>query len=113
MPKRLEMTFTSSGWDTSLGMGRLFLLGFCAIGVQDCVRLVASEFVVEVVVYLNGWGPRANPYAFDFFEREEAVGGDALVADAELFFEVLEEIVSAAQHATDVGADLNVVFAHR
>ncbi len=36
-----------------------------------------------------------------------------LVADAEFFLEALVDVVRAAQHATDVGADLDVVFAGR
>ncbi len=38
---------------------------------------------------------------------------DALVADAQLLLEALVDLVAAAQHATDVGADLHVVFARR
>ena len=57
--------------------------------------------------------PAAGADALDFFEREEAVGRDALVADAELFLKALVDVIGAAQHATDVGADLHVVFAGR
>jgi hypothetical protein len=66
---------------------------------------------VEVVVDLNGRGPAAGADALNLFEREEAVGRNAIGADAELFAEALVDFVGAAQHATDVGADLNVVFA--
>ena len=69
------------------------------------------QLVVEVVVDLDGRRPAAGADALDLFEREEAVGCDAFVADAELFLEALVDVVSAAQHATDIGADLNVVFA--
>src|SRR5580698_5755414 len=110
MPKRLEITLTSSGWETSLGI-RLLSLFFSPVGIQDLVDLVVGEVVVEVVVYLNGRSPAADADAFDFFKREEAVGGDTFVADAELILQVFEEIVAAAQHAADVGADLYVVLA--
>ncbi len=40
-----------------------------------------------------------------------AVGRDLLVADAELGLAVVEDLVAAAQHAGDVGADLDVVLA--
>src|SRR5579859_1148580 len=93
MPKRLEMILTSSGWDTSLGICGRFL---CSVAGQYFVYLVVGEVVVEVVVYLNGRGPAADADALDFFEREETVGSDAFVADAEFFFEVFEEVVSAA-----------------
>src|ERR1700728_2146242 len=112
MPKRLEMTLTSSGWETSLGIRWLSLV-FCPIGIQDLVDLVVGEVVVEVVVYLNGRRPAADADAFDFFEGEEAVGGDVFVADTEFFLQVFKEIVRAEQHAADIGADLNVVFAGR
>ena len=68
---------------------------------------------MEVVVDLDGRRPAAGADALDLFEREEAVGRDALVADAELVLEALEDLVAAAQHAADVGADLHVVLAGR
>ena len=58
-------------------------------------------------------GPAAGADALDLFKREEAVRGDALVADAELGLAVVEDLVAAAQHAGDVGADLDVVLAGR
>ena len=65
------------------------------------------------VVHLDGRSPAARADAFHLFEREDAVRGDAFVPDAELFLEALIHIVGAAQHATDVGADLHVEFARR
>src|SRR5665213_3314918 len=112
MPKRLEMILTSSGWETSLGIF-LASLGFGSVGVEDGVDLVVGEVVVEVVVYLNGRGPAADADALDFFQGKEAVRGDAFVTDAEFVLEVFKQVVGAAQHATDVGADLHVVFADR
>ena len=66
---------------------------------------------MEVVVDLHGGSPAAGADALDFFEREDAVRGDSFVADAELRLAVVENLVAAAQHAGDVGADLHVVFA--
>src|ERR1700722_12441951 len=109
MPKRLEMTLTSSGWETSLGSGCVSL---GAIGCEHFVYLVVGQIVVKIVVYLNGRGPAADADAFDFFEREEAISGDAFMADAELVLKMVEEVVTTAQHATDVGADLDVVLAY-
>ena len=43
--------------------------------------------------------------------RKQAVGCRLLVADAELLLAVLENVLAAAQHAADVGADLDVVLA--
>ena len=71
------------------------------------------ELVVEVVVDLDGGRPAAGADALHFFERKEAVGGDAIGTDAELFAEALVDVVGSAQHATDVGADLDVEFAGR
>ena len=73
--------------------------------------LTVREVVVEVVVDLHGGRPAAGADALDFFEREQAVGRDVFVADAELVLAVVEDLVAAAQHAGDVGADLHVVLA--
>ena len=75
--------------------------------------MLGRQLVVEVVVHLDGRSPAACADALDLFKRKDAVGGDALVSDAKLFLEALVDFVSAAQHATDVGADLHVVFAGR
>src|SRR3569833_3148585 len=66
---------------------------------------------MEVVVHLNGGCPAAGADALDFFKGENSVRGYTFMADAELFLELLKKIVSAAQHAANVGADLHVVFA--
>ncbi len=74
-------------------------------------NLFGSQIVVEVVVHLDGGGPAACADALNLFEREDAVGSDALVANAEFFLKAFVNLVGAAQHATDVGADLHVEFA--
>ncbi len=73
--------------------------------------MIGLQLVVKVVVDLNGRRPATGADALDFFEREEAVGGDTLGTDAELLLETFVDLVGAAQHATDIGADLDVVFA--
>src|SRR5580658_4275772 len=118
MPKRLLTTFTSSGWETSLGIGSVpfcLPLHLClgAIGFQNAGYMLRGEVVVKVVVHLYGRSPAAGADALDFFKGKETVGGDALVPNAQLFLKALVKIVGAAQHAADVGADLHVVFARR
>ena len=68
---------------------------------------------MEVVIDLRSRGPGAGTDALDFFYGKEAVGSDAFVGDAELLLAVVENFVAAAEHAADVGADLNVIFAGR
>src|ERR1700733_11359377 len=118
MPKRREMILTSSGWETRLGIFFLVLkqvlgpiLDSLRICAQDAGHEIGLELVVEFVVDLNGRGPAARADALNLFEREEAVGGNAIRADAELFTETLVDFVGSAEHATNVGADLDVVFA--
>src|ERR1700691_2635157 len=114
MPKRLLTTFTSSGCETSLGMGAVPLRsGAAAIAVENAGDVVSGEVVMEIVIHLDGRPPAAGADAFDFFEREQSILGHALVPDAEFFLEALIKVISAAQHATDVGAYLHVVFAGR
>src|SRR5258705_95208 len=71
------------------------------------------EVFVEVVVDLDGRGPAARADAFDLFERERAVSSDFFVPDAKRVFAVVEDLIAAAQHAGDVGADLHVIFPGR
>ena len=78
---------------------------------EDLVHLGGGQVVVELVVDLDGGRPAAGADALDFLKREETVTGDLFVADAEGGLAVVEDLVAAAQHAGDVGADLHVVFA--
>ena len=66
---------------------------------------------MKVVVHLDRWSPAACADALHLFEREHAVGCYALVPNAQFLLEFLVNLVSAAQHATDIGADLHVEFA--
>src|ERR1039458_8260331 len=110
MPKRREMIFTSSGWETSLGI--LFLvLDSIPVSVHDAGHEIGLELVVEVVIHLNRRCQATSADAFNLFQREEAVGGNAIGSDAELFAKTLVDFVSSAEHATDVGTNLDVVFA--
>ncbi len=83
------------------------------IPVENFGHALRCQIIVKVVVHLDGRSPAAGADAFYFFEREDAVGGHALVPDAKLFLEFLVDLVSATQHATDIGADLHVEFACR
>src|SRR5580704_7718992 len=83
---------------------------FLPILVEDLIHGFRREVLVKVVVDLDGGCPAAGTNAFDLFEREDTVGGDSLVADAETLAAMLEELVASAQHAADVGADLDVEF---
>jgi hypothetical protein len=58
--------------------------------------MIGIELVVKIVVDLDGRRPATCADALNLFEREDTVSGDALVADAELFLESLENLVSAA-----------------
>ena len=78
---------------------------------QETWNLVGNHIVVEVVVHLDCGGPAACADALNLFEREDAVGSDALMANAEFFLKALVNVVGSAKHATDIGADLHVEFA--
>src|SRR3569833_1061692 len=93
-PKRLETTFTSSGWETSLGILRA--LEFLTILGKDARDAVGREIVVEVVVDLNGRSPAASADALDLFEGEDSIRRNAYVADAKLILEFLVDVVCVA-----------------
>src|ERR1035438_323560 len=93
-PKRRVTILTSSGWETSLGMGYCPLrTGFAAIGDQEAGHMLGRQLVEKIVVDLDGWTPAAGADAFHFFERKDAVSGDAFVAYAEFFLKALVEVV--------------------
>src|ERR1017187_6258532 len=110
MPKRRETILTSSGWETSLGMmdNPPSAWGFGAVTGHDAWHLVGIQLLDEVVVDLDGRRPAAGSDALHLFEREEAVLCHALAPDLQLLPEAFVDLISAAQHATDVGADLHV-----
>src|ERR1700694_3331236 len=97
MPKRRGKILTSSGCETSLGIGFCsFRFGFGAVVGQDGGDTVRRQFVEEIVVDLDGRGPAADTDALDFFEREYAVGSDAFVPDAELVLKALVNVVGSS-----------------
>src|SRR5580704_1085903 len=113
-PKRFDTILTSSGWETSLGIFSFSLFLVLDLGpvlIQDSWNVVGGQFIVEGIVDLDGGRPAADADTFHFFEREDAVWCDALVADAEFILEAFEKFIAAAQHATDIGADLHIEFA--
>ncbi len=74
------------------------------------------EIVVEVVVDLDGRRPAACTDALHLFDREHAVGSDSLVGDAKFLPGSAQGRHCARPRgvpATDVSADLDVVFAGR
>jgi len=83
------------------------------IDIMKVSDLRGGEILVEVVVDLDGGSPAAGADAFDLFQRKDAVSGRLFVSDAKLVLAVAENLVAAAQHAGDVGADLHVVLARR
>jgi hypothetical protein len=78
---------------------------------EDAGDGVGGKVVVEVVVDLDGGRPAAGPDAFNFFDGEEAVGSDAFGMNSQLFLKAVIYVVCATQHATDIGADLDIEFA--
>src|SRR5260370_24852673 len=111
-PKRRVTIFTSSGWETSLGIF-LLVLDSRPVLVKNSGNVVRAQIVMECVIHLDGRRPAAHSDALDFFERKNAVGRDSLVPDAQLFLETLVQVVSPTQHAADIGANLHVEFARR
>src|ERR1700738_1702329 len=117
-PNLFVTILTSSGGGTSLGMSRASIsagigLNLSTIAVENARNAIRCQLVMEVVVHLDGRRPAAGANAFHLFERENAVRSHALMPHAQLLLESLVEVVGAAQHATDIGADLDVVLARR
>src|SRR4051812_24533452 len=109
MPKRFVTIFTSSGWETSLGIAFLVL----AIFGENNRHIVRLELIVKRVIHLDSGRPATRPDALHFFEREHAVRSNPLVPDAKFLLEPFVQLVRAAQHATNIGAHLHVEFAGR
>src|SRR5215469_836146 len=110
MPKRFVTIFTSSGWETSLGIF-LLVLDLRPVLGKDSRYIVRLQLIVKRVVHLDRRRPAAGPDAFHFFEREHRVRCNSLVLDAQFLLKPFVQLVSAAQHATDVRANLNIEFA--
>src|ERR1017187_4928636 len=113
-PKRRETILTSSGCETSLGIVRLrCFLDPATIAVEDSGHQFRCQLVKKVVIDLDGGRPAAGSDALHFLKRKNAVRCHAFMPDAKLFLEPLVDIVGSEQHATDVGADLDIEFACR
>src|SRR5437870_3855772 len=97
---------------------RMYLgLGDC-LGTNDHFKPVLNPapprpLLVHVRVHLHSRRPTACADTFYFFEREQPVGGRALVSDAKLLFAMFKKLFATAQHAGNIGADLDVEFAAR
>src|SRR3974390_2804832 len=88
-PKRFETIFTSSGWETSLGI--LFLvLALVPIPVENIRHALGCQIIVKVVVHLNCRRPAAGADALHFFEGEDTIRRNAFVTNAQLFLELFE-----------------------
>src|SRR5262245_33056935 len=81
--------------------------------VDQLVQLLGRDEMVEVVIDLYRRRPRTRAHAFHLLEREEAVRRDFLVSYAEFLTGVLVQLIAIPQQTTDIGADLDVIFAHR
>src|SRR6266851_2192660 len=79
---------------------------------DDAVKFHRRDVFVEVVVDLHRGRAGASADAFDLFQGKDAVAGGFFVADFEALLGLVEQLIAAAQHARDVGADLHVVLAH-
>src|SRR5208282_3402626 len=110
-PKRRVTIFTSSGCETSLGMGTC-PFRFCSIIGQKTGHLFGTQIVVKGVVDLDRRRPATGTDTLHFLKRKQPILCDPLVPNAQLFLEPVKQIVGASQHTADVGTDLHVVFAH-
>jgi len=68
---------------------------------------------MKVVVDLDRRSPATGADTLDLFQREDTIRGRLFVADTQLVFAVVENLVPAAQHAGDIRAHLHVVLACR
>src|ERR1039458_4460196 len=134
MPKRLETTLTSSGWETKYAIRcslfafrsctrsrplakseeRMALLLFLLLQpVNQFVDLRGRQVLVKLVIHHQRRCPGACADALDLLQVEQPVGGRFFVADSQLLLGFLEELVGPTQKAAHIGADLKVVFADR
>src|SRR6266852_6201113 len=79
---------------------------------DDAVKFHRRDVFVEVVVDLHRGRAGASADAFHLFQGKDAVAGGFFVADFEALLGLVQQLIAAAQHARDVGADLHVVPAH-
>src|SRR5438552_15309782 len=79
--------------------------------LDNAIEFERRQVLVEIVVDLHRGSARARADAFHFFQRENSVGRNFLVADLQPFFRALQKLVPALQHARHVGANLHVMLA--
>src|SRR5437879_4277193 len=82
-----------------------------SIVVENLVHFFRRKVLMKVVIHLGRGGPTAGSDAFHFFQRKQAICGRLLMADAKLRGAVMQNFFSAADHAADVGTDLDVELA--
>src|ERR1017187_4059300 len=134
MPKRLETTLTSSGWETKYAIRRLLfafrspnrsrplakseermatdlLLFLLLQPVNQLVDLRGRQVLVKLIIHHQRRRPRACADALDLLQMEQPIGSRFLVADAQLLLAVFEDAVGPAQQAAHIGAHLEVVLA--
>src|SRR5678815_2206011 len=81
--------------------------------VEDPLQFLRIEVLVEVVVDLHHRRVRAAAETLDLDQREQAVLGGLLEADAELLLAGLGHLVCPAQPAWRGAADLQVILPDR
>src|SRR5437588_7123573 len=82
--------------------------------VDQCVDLLQGQVVVVPMVEPQHRRELARTEALDLLQAEQAVGRNLLCgAHVDLLLEVVDDLVGAAQHAAEVGADVEPVLADR
>ncbi len=94
-------------------MNRNLLRSLLLILVENLVHLLGGQVLVKIIVHLRGRSPTASANAFDFFQRKHSVRRRLFVSHPELLNAVFQNVFTAAYHATDVGANLNVELPSR
>src|ERR1039458_122860 len=118
MPKRLETTLTSSGWETKYAIRcslfafrsctrsrplakseeRMALLLFLLLQpVNQFVDRRGRQVLVKLVIHHQRRRPGACADALDLLQVEQPVGSRLLVADAQLLLAMFEDVVGPAQ----------------
>src|ERR1700687_1073573 len=87
---------------------QLLLFSALPIFLEYPVHLVGCEVFVKIVINLGRRCPTACTNAFHFFQRKQAVGGGFFVSYAEVLRAMFKNLLAPADHATNVGADLDV-----
>src|SRR5664279_1714535 len=115
LPKRLESTGTTSGWETRYAIFELLLSFQWRVGpvlLEHLVEFVRRQILIEVVVHLCGWAPTAGSNALHLFQRKQPVRRGLLILNSQLLLAMGEDLVRTPQHAADIRAHLHVIFPH-